>query len=96
SIVVNPSCLNHLDLALLEECLTRTHNTFVSVEDHQIIGGLGQMVCHALAEEGMHFKCHTLGVRGEFGQSAYTALDLYKKHGIDSEAIVDNAIELIG
>jgi transketolase len=95
SIVVNPSCLNHLDLALLEECLAKTNNTFVSVEDHQIIGGLGQMICHAFAEEGMNFKCHTLGVRGEFGQSAYTALDLYKKHGINSEAIADTAVELI-
>ncbi|MGZ3804790.1 MAG: transketolase C-terminal domain-containing protein [Pseudobdellovibrionaceae bacterium] len=96
SVVVNPSCLNHLDLALLEESLTKTNNTFVSIEDHQIIGGLGQMLCHALAEEGMSFKCHTLGVRGEFGQSAYTALDLYKKHGIDSKSIVDHALELIG
>lgn len=95
SVVLNPSCLNHLDLALLEECLGKTNNTFVTVEDHQIIGGLGQMVCHALADEGMNFKCDTLGVRGEFGQSAYTALDLYKKHGIDAEAITDSAIELV-
>jgi transketolase len=95
SVVVNPSCLNYLDVALLEESLAKTNNIFVTVEDHQIIGGLGQMVCHALAEEGMNFKCHTLGVRGEFGQSAYTALDLYKKHGIDSEAIADSAVELI-
>lgn len=94
AVVLNPSCLNHLDLALIEECLEKTDNKFVTIEDHQLIGGLGQMVCHALAEEGMTFKCHTLGVRGEFGQSAYTALDLYKKHGIDSESIADSAIEL--
>lgn len=95
AVVVNPSCLNHLDLALLEEALAKTNNTFVTVEDHQLIGGLGQMVCHALAEEGMNFRCHTLGVRGEFGQSAYTAQDLYKKHGIDAEAIADSIIEMI-
>ncbi|RYZ78607.1 MAG: transketolase, partial [Proteobacteria bacterium] len=94
SIVINPSCLNHLDLALIERALEKTNNTFVTVEDHQIIGGLGQMICHALAEEAMTFKCHTLGVRGEFGQSAYTANALYKKHGLDSEAIADQAIEL--
>ncbi len=94
AVVINPSCLNHLDLALIEKALEKTDNIFVTVEDHQIIGGLGQMICHALAEEGMTFKCHTLGVRGEFGQSAYTALDLYKKHGLDSEAIADQAIEL--
>jgi transketolase len=94
AIVINPSCLNHLDLALIEQSLAKTDNVFVTIEDHQLIGGIGQMVCHALAEEGMTFRCHTLGVRGEFGQSAYTALDLYKKHGLDSEAIADQAIEL--
>lgn len=94
SIVVNPSCLNHLDLALLEQSLAKTDHKFVSVEDHQIIGGLGQMVCHALADEGMQFQCHTVGVRGEFGQSAYSALELYKKHGLDSESIADQAVEL--
>jgi transketolase len=94
SIVVNPSCLNHLDLALLEQALAKTDNKFVTVEDHQIIGGLGQMVCHALADEGMQFQCHTVGVRGEFGQSAYSALELYKKHGLDSESIADQAVEL--
>ncbi len=94
AVILNPSCLNHLDLALIEECLEKTDNKFMTIEDHQLIGGLGQMVCHALAEEGMTFKCHTLGVRSEFGQSAYTALDLYKKHGIDSESIADGAVEL--
>jgi transketolase len=29
----------------------------------------------------------SLGVKGEFGQSAYNAIELYRKHGLDSEAI---------
>lgn len=95
SVVINPSCLNHLDLALIEQALAKTANRFVTVEDHQIIGGLGQMVCHALAEEGMTYQAHTLGVRGEFGRSSYSALDLYKKHGLDSESIADQALELL-
>jgi transketolase C-terminal domain/subunit len=29
-----------------------------------------------------------LGVKGEFGQSSYTAQELYEKHGLDRTAIV--------
>ena len=32
-----------------------------------------------------------LGVHGEFGQSAYNAIELYRKHGIDSESMVKAA-----
>jgi transketolase C-terminal domain/subunit len=37
----------------------------------------------------------TLAIRGEFGQSAYVAEDLYKKHGLTSAKIVEAAWELI-
>jgi transketolase len=32
-------------------------------------------------------KAKVLGVHGEFGQSAYLAEELYRKHGIDSAGI---------
>jgi transketolase len=60
----------------------------ITVEDHQLIGGFGQMLCHALLQAHVEFKVKSLGVHGEFGQSAYTALDLYRKHGIDASAVV--------
>ena len=60
----------------------------VTVEDHQLIGGMGAMLTHALLLEGVQLKVRSLGVKGEFGQSAYNAIDLYEKHGMDSSAIV--------
>ena len=60
----------------------------ITVEDHQVVGGMGSLLCHALATNGVPFKVTSLGVKGEFGQSAYSALELYQKHGLDSKAIV--------
>jgi len=37
-----------------------------------------------------------LGIRGEFGQSAYLADQLYEKHGLTVNAMVRAAKELIG
>jgi transketolase len=66
----------------------------LTVEDHQLIGGMGSLLIHALMQEGVVLKTKSLGVKGEFGQSAYTALELYKKHGLDSGAIAAAAGQL--
>ncbi|MNL85931.1 hypothetical protein D3C87_2144320 [compost metagenome] len=50
------------------------------------------MLSHGLLQAGVTFTVKSLGVHGEFGQSAYTALELYKKHKIDSTAIVEASL----
>jgi len=95
SIVVNPGCHNKIDTATLRECLKKTEGRLITVEDHQLTGGLGQMVAHALALDGISVRLKSLGVKGEFGQSAYSALDLYQKHHLDEKAIVQAARELL-
>jgi transketolase C-terminal domain/subunit len=37
----------------------------------------------------------TLGIHGEFGQSAYVAEELYVKHGLTAPKMVEAALELI-
>lgn len=91
AIVVNSANVNHVDVTTLKSALAKSQGRLVTVEDHQLIGGFGQMLCHALLQAGVEFKVKSLGVHGEFGQSAYTALDLYKKHSVDASAIVNAA-----
>ncbi len=91
TVVVNCACVNHIDVTTLKEALGKTHGHLVTVEDHQMIGGFGQMLTHALLQANVSFRVKSLGVHGEFGQSAYTAQDLYRKHEIDALAIVKNA-----
>jgi transketolase C-terminal domain/subunit len=41
----------------------------VTIEDHQIIGGMGAQVSHALSNAGIAHTIKTLGIHDEFGQS---------------------------
>lgn len=85
--VINPSIINHPDTKTFKTYLERAGGRLVTCEDHQLIGGMGAMLTHALTLEGVPLKVRSLGVKGEFGQSAYNAIDLYKKHGLDASAI---------
>lgn len=89
AVVVNAACVNHVDVATFKSALAKTQGQLVTVEDHQLIGGFGQILIHALLTAGVNLKVKSLGVHGEFGQSAYTALDLYRKHKVDASAIVE-------
>lgn len=95
ALVVNPSQINRPDVQLLGECLKKSEGKMVTVEDHQLIGGMGAQISHALLLEGHALKLKSLGVRDEFGQSAYKALELYEKHGLDATGIVNAAKELL-
>jgi 1-deoxy-D-xylulose-5-phosphate synthase len=66
----------------------------VTVEEHNILGGLGEAVAAVLAE-----KCptlvHRIGVRDEFGHSG-PAAELLKQFGLTAEHIVAQTKTLVG
>lgn len=95
AVIVNPSCVNKPDLKTLKEACEKTNGLMVTAEDHQLVGGMGAMISHALLQEGVALKLRSLGVKGEFGQSAYKASELYEKHGLDSKALIKAAKELL-
>ncbi len=94
ALVLNNATPNHPDVAGHQAALAKCGNRLVTVEDHQAIGGAGAMLLHALTEAGTQPRIRVLGVRGEFGQSAYSADELYKKHGIGVDGIVAAAKKL--
>jgi transketolase len=91
---VNPSCLNKPDLALFADCLRLSEGRLITVEDHQLVGGMGAILAQALLLRGIDLKLKSIGVQGGFGQSAYQAGQLYQKHGMDAKAIVQAALEI--
>lgn len=93
--VVHVPFVNRPDVETFIEVLSHCHGRLLTVEDHQIVGGMGAQLIHALTLHGVTFKAKTLGVRGEFGQSAYVADHLYHKHGLDGPAIAHEAELLI-
>ncbi len=93
-IVVNCSCLNHFDEATFKPILEKTKGCLVTLEDHQLVGGFGSFLTHQMLLKGHVVKVASLGVLGQFGQSAYNAIDLYRQHGLDAEAVVQAAQKL--
>ena len=93
--LINPSIVNRPDVETFSLALTRSQGRLLTVEDHQVIGGLGSMLIHQLTLAGCSLRAYSLGVNGSFGQSAYEANELYHKHQLDQEAIFNAAVKLI-
>lgn len=87
--VVNIHTLKPIDEPLILE-LSVTHKKIVTVEDHNIIGGLGTAVAEVLASHGRPTKLLRLGVQDVYGESA-PAEALYEKYGLSTEKIVQAA-----
>lgn len=63
-------------------------NKVVTVEEHSVIGGLGDAVCSVLAEN-YPTKVKKIGVNDRFGESG-PAVELIKKYGLDGESIYNS------
>jgi transketolase len=96
SIVVNPAIHNHPDLKTILPCVQKTKGCYLVVEDHQVIGGFGQLLTAEIAKSQNPHLVKNLGVQGAFGQSAYTAQELYEKHGLAATQITSTVIKMMG
>jgi transketolase len=86
--VINHSFINHVDLETLKASLKKTNGKLITIEDHQVLGGMGSIIIHALHTSDTVFTSRTLGIQGEFGQSAYNANQLYKRFDLNAEGIM--------
>jgi transketolase len=93
--VINNPFVNLVDLETIGEAVKRCGGRVVTIEDHQIIGGMGSQVSHALSNAGIAHRLRSLGIDGEFGQSAYLAEELYIKHGMTGPKMAEAALALI-
>ena len=93
--VINHTFINRVDIETIGAAVKTCSGRVVTIEDHQVTGGMGAQVSHALSQAGIAHRIRSLGIRGEFGQSAYVAEDLYKHHGLTAEKMVEAALELI-
>jgi transketolase len=89
--VINNPFANRPDTATVAAALNKANGKLITVEDHQIIGGMGAQLAHALLQEGVSFEYRGLGIEGKFGQSAYQADQLYSLHKIDDQAVIELA-----
>ncbi len=90
--VINMATIKPLDEELVIKSASKTGKV-ITVEEHSIIGGLGEAVCAALST-----KCPTpvvrIGINDEFGHSG-PAKDLLKQFGLSAENIVKTTKEFL-
>lgn len=91
--VVNASTLLPFDDAGIAR-FARDSQRLVTVEDHNVHGGLGSAVCEAVAEHGIACPVVRVGLRS-FGESA-TPEQLYEKYGLTAPAIVEACLKNLG
>jgi len=93
--VINNPFVNQVDLATIGAAVKKCGKV-VTIEDHQLIGGMGALVSHALSNAGIAHTLKSLGIHGEFGQSAYMAEELYVQHGLTAPKMAEAALALLG
>jgi len=95
TVISNPF-VNRVDLETIGTAVKHCGGRVVTIEDHQLIGGMGAQVSHALSAAGIAHTLKSLGISNEFGQSAYLAEQLYEKHGLTAAKMVEAALSLLG
>ena len=66
----------------------------LTVEDHNILGGLGSRVADVLMEEGVPAQVKKIGVPDCFAELGYPE-ELYPYYGMDIDGIVKTALEFL-
>ncbi|MGN0458048.1 MAG: transketolase family protein [Eubacterium sp.] len=90
--IINIATIKPLDEELVIASAKKTGKV-ITVEEHSIVGGLGEAVCSVLSE-----KCPTpvrrIGVNDEFGHSG-PAKDLLKQFGLSAENITKVVLDFV-
>ena len=86
--VIDMPTIKPLDTDVVKDCL-ETIGKVITVEDHNIINGLGSAVCEVAAELGKG-KVKRMGIQDRFGESAPYE-HLLAKNGVSVDHIVETA-----
>lgn len=94
SEVVHVPTIKPLDGEMILSSVGRTSVT-VTIEEHQIVGGLGSSVASLIMESDVRpTKFRRLGVRDQFGQSGNLA-ELWRHYGLDVASLTQQITSLL-
>ncbi len=91
--VVNINTIKPIDAGLIKE-LAKTHEAIVTVEEHNVIGGLGGAVAEVLASEKERCPQYMMGMQDSFGQSG-TPASLLEYYGLTASSIAKKVAECV-
>lgn len=85
--VVDIHTIKPIDRETIIKCAKETKK-LISIEDHNIIGGIGTAISEVLIEE-YPCKLIKIGIKDEFGRSG-NAMELLEYYGLTAEQIIEN------
>jgi transketolase len=74
--------------------LSRIYHKWISVEEHNVIGGLGSALSEVIAEKGIEVKLKKLGLNDTFAKGAGTYDDIKRANGLDAKHIEEKITEI--
>ncbi len=92
--VINIHTIKPIDKEIILKAVKETRR-IVTVEEHSIIGGLGDSVAAVIAESGKGCAFTKLGLNDEFAVVGYPE-DLYAHYKLDSSGIADSIRAIMG
>ena len=93
--VVSFPCLKPLDREAVLD-LAERHRDIITVEEHNVIGGLGSAVSEVIAETGAGCRVHRMGLKDCFTTVVGSQSYLRHVYGMDAEAIAEKAASIVG
>lgn len=94
--VINNPFINQPDIETIGDAVKTAGGRLITIEDHQSRCGMGAQLSHSLSRAGIAHTVTSLGISGEFGQSAYKASHLYDHHGMNAAKMVEAAKAQLG
>ena len=91
--VLNLATIKPLDTEAVDR-FAEDHDLIVTVEEHQIAGGLGGAIAEHLSNTNPKHILR-IGINDQFGQSG-TMKELYQHYGLDTDSIIQKIKETLG
>lgn len=92
--VINMHTVKPIDKDIILEAVKDTRR-IITLEEHNVLGGLGDAVASVIAESGKGCAFTKLGLQDEYSLVGYPE-DLYSHYKMDTSGIVDSVREIMG
>lgn len=88
------TCMKPFNDEKMMEAIAESKYGVVTMENHNVLGGLGSIVADKMAELGLGKKLHKVGIRDEYMHGG-SKLYLMKRYGIDAMSLVKNIEQFV-
>lgn len=86
--IINMHTIKPIDTTTIKKCANKT-GAIITIEEHNIIGGLGSAVAEIIADENLNISFKRLGINDTFCYLHACYSELQDEYGLSSDFIID-------